>query len=89
MLARSAHVRYREALGDPVGDIPEGLYPGDYLVPVGAALATELTAFCRASLSGVKIPRRIDFVTELPRHDTGKLYKRLIRDAYWKETADV
>ena len=44
VLARSAHVRYREALGDPVGDIPEGLYPGDYLVPVGAALATEFGA---------------------------------------------
>ncbi|WP_313809494.1 arginine--tRNA ligase [Sphingobium sp.] len=41
VLARSAHVRYREALGEAVGDIPEGLYPGDYLVPVGQALAAE------------------------------------------------
>ena len=41
VLARSAHVRYREALGEPVGEIPEGLYPGDYLVPVGQALAAE------------------------------------------------
>ena len=41
MLARSAHVRYREALGEDVGAIPEGLYPGDYLVPVGQALAAE------------------------------------------------
>ena len=40
-LARSAHLRYREALGEDIGDIPEGLYPGDYLVPVGQALATE------------------------------------------------
>lgn len=40
-LARSAHVRYREALGEDVGEIPEGLYPGDYLKPVGAALAAE------------------------------------------------
>ena len=39
-LARSVHLRYREALGTPV-DIPEGLYPGDYLVPVGKALAEE------------------------------------------------
>jgi vacuolar-type H+-ATPase catalytic subunit A/Vma1 len=31
VLARSAHVRYREALGEAVGEIPEGLYPGDYL----------------------------------------------------------
>jgi len=41
VLARSAHVRYREALGEDVGAIPEGLYPGDYLVPLGQALAAE------------------------------------------------
>ncbi len=40
-LARSVHLRYREALGEAIGAIPEGLYPGDYLVPVGAALAKE------------------------------------------------
>ncbi|HNJ47366.1 MAG TPA: arginine--tRNA ligase [Novosphingobium sp.] len=40
VLARSAHLRYREALGETV-EIPEGLYPGDYLVPVGQALAQE------------------------------------------------
>ncbi|MEN3746144.1 arginine--tRNA ligase [Sphingomonas sp. HF-S3] len=39
VLARSAHLRYREALGEAIGDIPEGLYPGDYLKPVGEALA--------------------------------------------------
>ena len=38
-LARSVHARYREACGETVGAIPEGLYPGDYLVPVGEALA--------------------------------------------------
>src|SRR4051812_23670858 len=38
-LARSAYLRYREALGEDIGPIPEGLYPGDYLKPVGAALA--------------------------------------------------
>ena len=41
VLARSAHLRYREALGEAVGEIPEGLYPGDYLIPVGTALAEE------------------------------------------------
>jgi arginyl-tRNA synthetase len=40
-LARSAHLRYREALGEDIGEIPEGLYPGDYLKPVGAILAAE------------------------------------------------
>ncbi len=38
-LARSAHLRYREALGEDIGEIPEGLYPGEYLKPVGRALA--------------------------------------------------
>src|SRR6266852_3282872 len=41
VLARSAYVRYREALGEEIGAIPDGLYPGDYLKPVGAALAAE------------------------------------------------
>ena len=40
VLARSVHLRYREALGEAVGEIPEGLYPGAYLVPVGHRLAT-------------------------------------------------
>ncbi len=38
-LARSAHLRYREALGEEIGEIPPGMYPGDYLVPVGRRLA--------------------------------------------------
>jgi arginyl-tRNA synthetase len=41
VLARSAFLRYREALGEDIGEIPEGLYPGDYLKPVGQALAGE------------------------------------------------
>jgi arginyl-tRNA synthetase len=41
VLARSAFLRYREALGEDIGEIPEGLYPGDYLKPVGEALAAE------------------------------------------------
>jgi arginyl-tRNA synthetase len=39
VLARSAYLRYREALGETIAEIPEGLYPGDYLKPVGEALA--------------------------------------------------
>jgi arginyl-tRNA synthetase len=42
-LARSAHLRYREALGEDIGEIPEGLYPGDYLQPVGSLLAAEFS----------------------------------------------
>ncbi len=44
VLARSAHLRYRAALGHDIGEIPEGLYPGDYLVAVGQALAAEFGA---------------------------------------------
>jgi long-chain acyl-CoA synthetase len=50
---------------------------------VDDALGDELAAYAREKLSGVKIPRRFDFRSELPRHDTGKLYKRLLRDEYW------
>jgi arginyl-tRNA synthetase len=41
VLARSTYLRYREALGEDIGTIPEGLYPGDYLKPVGAAIAAK------------------------------------------------
>jgi arginyl-tRNA synthetase len=44
VLARSAFLRYREALGEDIGAIPEGLYPGDYLKPVGARLAADYGA---------------------------------------------
>jgi len=45
--------------------------------------AAELIAYCRERLSPIKCPRTVDFDPELPRHPTGKLYKRLIRDRYW------
>lgn len=46
-------------------------------------LAAELIAFCRSKLADVKCPRSVDFRAELPRHPTGKLYKRLLKDEYW------
>ena len=55
-LARSAHLRYREALGEAVGDIPEGLYPGDYLVPLGQSLATEFGDRFAAAAEGEWLP---------------------------------
>jgi long-chain acyl-CoA synthetase len=48
------------------------------------ALAGELIQFCKSKLADVKCPRSIDFRDELPRHPTGKLYKRLLKDEYWK-----
>ena len=55
------------------------------MVHANDALRAELTDYARDKLSGVKIPRRIDFLAELPLHDTGKLYKRLLRDQYWEK----
>lgn len=49
----------------------------------GPDLEAELIAWVRDRLSHVKCPKRIDFRAELPRHDTGKLYKRLLKDEYW------
>ncbi len=46
--------------------------------------ANAMIAFCREHISHVKCPRSVDFDRELPRHPTGKLYKRLIRDRYWQ-----
>ena len=56
--------------------------------PIDMASATpelerELIAYCREALADVKCPRSIDFRPELPRHPTGKLYKRLLKDEYW------
>lgn len=50
---------------------------------VQALLAEELREWTRSRISGIKTPRRFDFMKQLPRHDTGKLYKRLLRDRYW------
>jgi acyl-CoA synthetase (AMP-forming)/AMP-acid ligase II len=49
----------------------------------GPELEHELIAYCREHLADVKCPRSVDFRAELPRHPTGKLYKRLLKDEYW------
>ena len=59
------------------------LEPGHEASP---ALVAELLGHCRANLAGYKVPRSIDFEAALPRHPTGKLYKRVLRDAYWQDT---
>ncbi|MEV4005639.1 acyl-CoA synthetase [Actinomadura sp. NPDC049753] len=51
----------------------------------GPALEAELIAYCRDRLAHYKCPRSVDFRAELPRHPTGKLYKRLLRDEYWAD----
>ena len=49
----------------------------------GPELESEILAWAREHMAGFKVPRSIDFVDQLPRHPTGKLYKRLLRDKYW------
>jgi long-chain acyl-CoA synthetase len=68
-----------EEMGEKVVAV---IQPGDWEAD-HEALRAELMAYSRKNLSHVKSPRLIDFMKELPRHPTGKLYKRLIRDAYW------
>ena len=53
--------------------------------PGGAsdALAEELIAYCRERLSPIKCPKSVDFMEQLPREATGKLYKRLLKEKYW------
>jgi long-chain acyl-CoA synthetase len=53
------------------------------MADAGKALEAELIAYCREHLSPLKCPKSVDFDAELPRHPTGKLYKRLVRDRYW------
>lgn len=52
---------------------------------MGPALAEELIDYCRQRLASFKCPRTIDFDVQLPRHATGKLYKKLVRDRYWPQ----
>ena len=53
------------------------------MADAGPALERELIAYCRSQLAHLKCPRSVDFEAELPRHPTGKLYKRLLKDRYW------
>ena len=68
-----------EEMGEKVVAV---IQPADW-DSAGEDLKAELSAYCRANLSHIKSPRLFEFMQELPRHPTGKLYKRLIRDAYW------
>jgi arginyl-tRNA synthetase len=76
-LARSLHLRYREKLGEDIGEIPEGLYPGDYLKPVGALLAAEFGDQYVEAPESEWLPafrdRAIKAMLDLIRHDLGLL----------------
>lgn len=80
VLGRSAMLRYREALGEMIGEIPAGLYPGDYLVPVGQALAKEfgdrLLRMPEAEALAIVKDRTIDAMMDMIRDDLALLNVR-------------
>jgi acyl-CoA synthetase (AMP-forming)/AMP-acid ligase II len=74
-------------IGVPNEDFGEEVKAVVQLVDMSQAcpeLEQELLDYCREQISHVKCPRSVDFEAELPRHPTGKLYKRLLKDRYWK-----
>jgi arginyl-tRNA synthetase len=87
VLARSAYLRYREALGENIGPIPEGLYPGDYLKPVGAALAAEHGDALRVMPESQSLPivrdRAIEMMMAIIRDDLAAL--GIAHEAFFSE----
>ncbi|TMJ90381.1 MAG: arginine--tRNA ligase [Alphaproteobacteria bacterium] len=86
-LARSAFLRYREALGEHIDVIPEGLYPGDYLKPVGAALTAEYGAALRDKPETEWLPvvrnRAVDMMMAEIRNDLQAL--NVVHDVFFSE----
>ncbi|MFC4585886.1 AMP-binding protein [Sphaerisporangium corydalis] len=68
-----------EEMGEAVKAVVQPADPAG----AGPALEAELIAYCRDHLAAYKCPKSVDFRDELPRHPTGKLYKRLLKDEYW------
>jgi arginyl-tRNA synthetase len=87
VLARSAFLRYREALGEDIGPIPEGLYPGDYLVPVGGELAAEYGAKLSAKSEAEWLPivraKAVSMMMDMIRADLAALNVR--HDVFFSE----
>ncbi len=91
VLARSAFLRYQEALGEDIGEIPDGLYPGDYLKPVGEALANEFKDSLVGQSEDAWMPvvreRAVDAMMEIIRGDLGKL--GIAHDVFFSELSLV
>ena len=91
VLARSAFLRYLEALGENIGEIPEGLYPGDYLVPVGQALAAEhgdkLKAMPEASWLPIVRAKSIAMMMDMIKGDLAAL--NIKHDVFFSERSLV
>ena len=72
---------------EDLGEVVKAVVQASPGVDPGPDLERELIAFCREHIAHFKCPRTVDFVDELPRLPTGKLYKRLLRDRYWADHA--
>ncbi|PWW04205.1 arginyl-tRNA synthetase [Hoeflea marina] len=87
VLASSVYLRYREALGESIGEIPAGLYPGDYLVPVGQALAAEygqrLASMPEAERMEIIKDRAIAAMMDMIRDDLKAL--NVVHDVFFSE----
>ena len=70
---------------DDFGEEVKAVVQPKNMADAGPDLEAELIEFCRSEISAIKCPRSIDFEEELPRHPTGKLYKRLLKDRYWPQ----
>ncbi len=65
------------------GEEVKAVVQPERMAEAGPALEQELIEWCKQRISAIKCPRSVDFLPELPRHPTGKLYKRLLKDRYW------
>jgi arginyl-tRNA synthetase len=91
VLARSAYLRYREALGEDIGAIPDGLYPGEYLKPVGAALAAQYGDALKKQTEAEWLPavraKAIDMMMAMVRADLAAL--NITHDVFFSERSLV
>ncbi len=87
VLARSAFMRYREALGETIGEIPEGLYPGDYLKPVGVELARQFGVELRDQTEEAWLPKvrdiAISMMMDMIRADLAAL--NIVHEVFFSE----
>jgi arginyl-tRNA synthetase len=91
VLAHSVHLRYREALGENVGPIPEGLYPGEYLKPVGVALAKQFGSALNEMLESEWLPivrkKAIEMMMRSIRRDLAAL--QIHHDVFFSERSVI